>query len=448
MSSALAIASVTYVLKDLLNDGLINHDVIGSTGGNVTVSALPPDRIETGNSSEESRLNLFMYMATPNIGWRNQDFPSHNAKGERISNPPLALDLHYLLTAYGARELHHEILLGYGMQLLHEHPVLERNAIRRALALPLNVEDTTPTPTLSNDLKALSMSGLADQIEQIKITPETLNTEEISRLWTAFGAKYRPNAAYKVTVVLIESKKSTKLALPVRQRNLYVIPFRQPVIEKISSQVTPNGPILENQKILPGHQLVLSGKQLKGDVVSVMVEGTEVIPVANTVTDTQIIIPLPTGLSAGVHGVQVVHKILMGSPPLPHEGVTSNVQAFVLSPVITHPIAAPTNVQGTGNAPRSADITLNVTPPIKPTQRVVLFLNEISSPISVVPMAYSFPMPAVSLLSPPEFISTITIRVNNVQAGTYLVRIQVDGAESSLGTDASLKYTTPTVIIP
>ena len=39
MSNALAIAAVTAVLKDLLNNGLIDHDVTGSLQGNVTVSA-------------------------------------------------------------------------------------------------------------------------------------------------------------------------------------------------------------------------------------------------------------------------------------------------------------------------------------------------------------------------------------------------------------------------
>ena len=43
MSNALAIASVTAVLKDLLNNGVIDHQLSGVVG-EVTVSALPPDR--------------------------------------------------------------------------------------------------------------------------------------------------------------------------------------------------------------------------------------------------------------------------------------------------------------------------------------------------------------------------------------------------------------------
>lgn len=207
MSTALRIASVTQVLKDLLNNGLIDHDVTGLSGGNIIVTSWPPDKIDTAKDTEASQLNLFMYQATYNQGWRNASLPAFNQRGERVSNPPLALDLHYLLSAYGSAELHTDILLGYGMQLLHEVPVLDREAIRRAIAAPSPVLSGTtqpPVTALPTSLKLLSGSELAEQVEQIKITPEILSVEDLSKLWAAFGAKYRPTAAYKVTVVLIE----------------------------------------------------------------------------------------------------------------------------------------------------------------------------------------------------------------------------------------------------
>lgn len=440
MSTALAIASVTQVLKDLLNDGLINHDIAGVIGGNVTVTALPPDRIDVSDTRESSQLNLFMYQATFNAGWRNQGLPSRNTKGERISNPPLALDLHYILTAYGSQELHHEILLGYGMQLLHETPVLVRDAIRQSLAPPSTVGGTG----LPAHLMSLSTSELADQIEQIKITPEVMNTEEISKLWAAFGAKYRPNAAYKATVVLIESRKPAKTALPVLERKLYVISLKRPVLEKISSKATAGAPVLENQKILPGYFLVLSGKDLRGEVVIVNIDGIEIEPTGADLSDTEITVPLPDGLQAGIHGVQVIHRVLMGSPPLPHSGTGSNVQAFVLSPLIETVDA--TGVLGSGSALRSANINLAVQPAIRPTQRITLLLNELTT--GAFPHAYSFQLPAMILLSPPGAANNITIPVSGIEAGTYLVRIQVDGAESPLETDAALYYTAPQLTIP
>ena len=47
MSNALALAAVTAVLKDLLDNGLIDRNVSATIGGPVTVSALPPDRVKS-----------------------------------------------------------------------------------------------------------------------------------------------------------------------------------------------------------------------------------------------------------------------------------------------------------------------------------------------------------------------------------------------------------------
>src|SRR4029453_445045 len=99
------------------------------------------------------------------------------------------------------------------MQWFHEMPVLPRDAIRTALAPPTPVSGAGGLPA---SLQALAPSQLAEQGEQNKITLESLNTEEISKLWTALQAKYRPTAAYQVSVVLIQSKRSTRSALPVR----------------------------------------------------------------------------------------------------------------------------------------------------------------------------------------------------------------------------------------
>src|SRR4051812_10932806 len=131
MSSPLAIAAVTATLKDLLNDGLLNHD-LSSAVGSVSVTALPPDRISTG-TAEPNQLNLFLYRVTPNSGWQNTALPSRDANGTRLTNAPLALDLHYLLTAYGSQDLNAEVLLGYAMHLLHETPMLTRQQLRTVL---------------------------------------------------------------------------------------------------------------------------------------------------------------------------------------------------------------------------------------------------------------------------------------------------------------------------
>ena len=167
MSTALGIASVTALLRNLLDDGLVDDTVINSVGP-VKVSALAPDLIPlTGDAP--SQLNLFLYQVMPNQGWRNAGLPSRDGRGDRLTNPPLAVDLHYLVTAYASKDLHAEILLGHAIQILHETPGLSRDAIRRGLGDPgLNVD---PTNLLPPDLRALSTSELADQVEAIRIAP-------------------------------------------------------------------------------------------------------------------------------------------------------------------------------------------------------------------------------------------------------------------------------------
>jgi predicted NBD/HSP70 family sugar kinase len=78
MSNALAIASVSAVLKDLLNNAAIDHQ-LSNVVGEVKVSALPPDRVLVEGTPETSRINLFMYQVTPNQGWRNVDLQARLA---------------------------------------------------------------------------------------------------------------------------------------------------------------------------------------------------------------------------------------------------------------------------------------------------------------------------------------------------------------------------------
>jgi hypothetical protein len=450
MSTALAIASVTAVLKDLLNNGLIDHDVSGVINQSVTVSTLPPDRIPTDVGQEKSQLNLFLYQVTPNAGWRNVALPSRNGLGDRLTNPPLALDLHYLLTAYGEKELHTEILLGYGMQLLHETPVLTRDAIRRSLA-PADPLDIGDLPTT---MKGLYGAGLAEQIEQIKICPMSISTEEISRLWSAFQARYRPTAAYQATAVLIESRSgSARATLPVRERNFYAVPFAQPFIEQVMSQADDAAEVVANQAILAGYNLILVGRQLRGDDTRVNVGGIEVVPPSNNITGSRLSFQLPADLRAGVQGVQVVQYRQMGTPPAAHPGIASNVAAFVLRPSINAPVTATTQ-PGSDVGLLSGTVNLQVTPAVGREQRVILLLNELDpQPPNRAPYAYSFAATSpYQLVQPPQVppptATNFAIPIRDVRQGKYLVRVQVDGAESPVKIDAATKkYNEPQVDI-
>jgi Pvc16 N-terminal domain len=451
MSNALAIASVSAVLKDLLNNAAIDHQ-LSNVVGEVKVSALPPDRVLVEGTPETSRINLFMYQVTPNVGWRNVDLPSRDGDGQRTANPPLALDLHYLVSAYGASEFHGEILLGYAAQLLHETPVITRDAIRRTLAPASPVPSILPPP-----LDTLSASELADQVEQIRLIPETMSLEEISRLWGAIQSHYRPTAAYQASVVLIESRRSVRSALPVAhdKRRIYVIPFRQPVIERLVNAADDLAPISV------GATLAVRGRDLAGNKTFVNLDGIELPVAADDVTPELISLslasPLPSGVYAGVKGVQVIHRLPMGDPESDHRGTESNVAAFVLRPTITNgPVIGGADIVGLTSSTevvngvtiqlRAGGLRLDFDPSVGIEQRVTLFLNELNAGPGVRPRAYSFRAPTGNGVPPgSDDTATVEIPFSKVVAGTYLVRAQVNGAESLLVPDGTGAFATPKV---
>jgi hypothetical protein len=417
VSNALGIAAVSAVMRDLLNNGLIDASV-----GDVNVTAQSPDKVKL-DGGEKSQLNLFLYRVTPNQGWRNQGLPSFDASGHRVSNPPLALDLHYLLTAYGSTDFQPEILLGYGMQVLHENPVLDRQAIRNTL---------TPGPVtggiLPAALQTLTAAEIADQVEQLKITPETLGSDEISNLWSAIGAHYRPTTGYLVSVVLIEGRRTTQPALPVRLRQVFVLPLRDPHIEGVAA--------LDGKPIVSTSTLVVDGERLQHDPMELLVGGLDAT--ISDASETQLVASLPAGLRAGVQSAQVKHGLDFGTPTEPHRGFESNVAAFVLHPVFggfgtfTPPLPG-------GLAPYTGKVVVTTTPVPKHDQRIVLLLNR-TTPAD--PPSYAFTANRRTSDGDP-----VVVALNNLARGEYFVRVQVDGAESPLDLDPTSLNFGPKVTI-
>jgi hypothetical protein len=433
VSSALAIAGVSAVLTDLLDNGMVDQDITSITGP-VKVSAKPPDRVRPATGSDLNQLNLFLYHVAPNPGWRNRDLPSRDGDGARVTNPPLALDLFYLLTAYGESDFQAEILLGYAMQLLHETPVLTRDAIRTALGGPHQPVVGTVLPVTFRTLVAADLAG---QVEQIKIIPQAMSTEEMSKIWTALQTSYRPTAAYQVSVVLIESRRPTRQTLPVRERIVEVVPFQRPVIESIESDAGPGEPIVASSTI------VIAGRQLQGAITSVLIGGNKFVPAPDDLGQNQIKILLSSQASvlrAGVQGVQVVQEIYLGDPLVAHRGVESNVAAFILHPTITSP---------TFPATASGTFPLSFSPMVGRSQRVTLLLGESNPPTGTPGRAYSIAAPpenGITAVGQTE-TATITFSLTNVDPGDYLVRVQVDGAESPLVIDGAGRFSAPTVTI-
>lgn len=435
MSSTFAIAAVTVVLKDLLNDGLINHDLSADVG-HVRVTALPPDLALANQTEDQSRLNLFLYQVTPNSGWRNAELPSYTSSGVHTSNPPLALDLHYLLTAYGAQELHGEILLGYAMQLLHETPILTRAAIRQTLRPALPAEVSLPP-----GFTGISVSDLAEQVETIKVSPQYLTVDEMSKIWSVIQKPYRPTMAYQVSLVLIQSTQPVRSPLPVLTRGKddrgvkvqpYLIP-PYPTIEKVD---LPR----QQASALPGDILTIAGHHFTEDaegplnIRKMMVRLIHPrlsapidldVPPGNY-TNTQIAVPLPEGAGQCPAGVCTLSLLItrQDSPNALHlsneysVSIAPSMQTINDSPIQSADELPVVQLQRVHPDDLLGDLTLDLTctPPVLPEQRTSLILGAKAIPAE----PHTEPTNALRFIA------------HNVSAGTFRLRLRVDGVDSLL----------------
>lgn len=393
MSNVLAIAATTRTLRNLL---LAQIPALDPELADLEVTLQPPDLARKGVS--KTQLNLFLYQAVTNAAWRNQDMPGRVRPGETAA-PALALDLHYLITAWGRGEVDSEALshrvLAAAMSTLHDHPLLDGADI--AGALPGN--------------------DLASQVERVRVTPLAQSVEELSKLWTAFQANYRVSAAYAVAVVLIDSQAVTRAPLPVLRRGaadrgVIATASAAPVLDALIYPRT-------QMALRLGQDLVLRGRQLGTEHALVRFSSLrldapiELAPAAGTEAGT-----LSTHLASPTEDADVasrwaagVYTVALSLQPPGLPPLLSNELPLVLAPTIT--LGALTAAAG--------DITVNLScmPRIRDGQRVLLlFGDRLLSPTSV-----SNP---IDTHQP----SALVFQLTGVAAGTYTLRLRVDGADS------------------
>ncbi|MEM9161989.1 MAG: DUF4255 domain-containing protein [Cyanobacteria bacterium P01_F01_bin.4] len=412
MSNHLAIATVTATLQRLLQSA-IQRDVDGAR-----VTTLKPNSI--GSSTPESGINLFLYQVAPNSALRNGDTAAFRSKKGPVRRQS-SLDLYYMLSAYGNdTELEPQRLLGSIVRTLSDKTVLTPDMINGAIA----------------DAAFLTNSDLTAQTQQITINPVEMDTDELSKVWsTFFQAPYSLSLVYKVMAVVIDGEASTQRALPVREASFGgIMPFpHQPMIEKVLAQTGAQSPIDADSSIR------ILGKQLQGQHTLVKVGTTEIVP--QSVSYTEIVLSLKdvphTALRAGIQTTQVLHYSSDQAPSAQTATaqtasrqrqvvpVISNALPFVLRPTLTS--VQVTDVDGIDDDPRTGTLQVSTQLPVGAEQRVVIALNEWSVET---PTTYLFE-------APPRQADThsLVIPFDGVKPGDYLIRLQIDGADSLLGVD-------------
>jgi hypothetical protein len=421
MSNELAIATVTAALGQKLSDAFA-----ADLGFAATVTTVRPNAADTALPTTGA--NIFLFLATPNAANRNVDLPTRRADQTLLRQPTVALDLHYLISFYGDEtQLEPQILLASTVLALHETPVLTSDTIQSMLA--------------TNRFPSLQSSNLADALDQVRFTPAALSLEELSKLWSVvFQTPYVLSVIYLAGAVFINHDSAVAASLPVRKLGFVAGGLQSPSITSVVAQSTVSGkttfaplaPILANGVV------ALFGFQLTGDDQTVQIDGVDVTTTA--VTATQITLTLPATLLAGAHGVQVVRTVDFQPPqttppaPVTRTAVESNVATFVLQPNVT----AASYTAGT-----SPSISVTVSPSIAKTQRVRLLLNQVGAAAGATALSFAFSVASRGTTGNPD--ATLSIPVTGVTAGTYFVRVEVDGAQSTQPLSAA--YMTPTVTV-
>jgi hypothetical protein len=381
LSNPAAIATVTATLQNLL------------TAVTPTVTTKPPASARKGSTGEQ--INIFLYSIQLNAAFRNAPMPHEFRSGES-AHPPLPLALKYLVTAYGLNDddISGQELLGRAMILLHDHPLLG----------PSDIEGITPD------------SGLQDQVERVRITPESLSLDDMSKLWTSFqSAEYHLSVVYEVSAVLIESGRPARTPLPVLtrgkdDRGAFVQSSLIPPFPALTGIELPD----QQPSALLGDTLVLSGHHLKGDTVTVrfshpLLPAPIDVPALAGGTDTRITVQIPNAPAAWVAGIHSVEAIIAraGEQDRTTNALSVSIAPRILTIAPPNPIAAVAGV---------ATLTLTFSPEVRPAQRAALLLGDREVPAN----------------DHPAQSDTLTFVVTAAPTGDRHVRLRIEGVDSLL----------------
>lgn len=403
MSNTLAVATVTATLRRVVL-GSLGVDVPGAT-----VTTLRPD----ASGVPSLGVNIYLYQATRNNHWMNEDLPTRTSTGDVVIRPRVPLDLHYLFTFYGNEgQLEPQQVLASVARTMHAHPVMTREDIDNAIA--------------ANAF--LAGSDLALEPELVKFNTVPLSLEELSKLWSVmFQSSYALSMVYTGSVVFVESRDLARRALPVAARDIEVLPFQRAVIDDVESE---NGPLAP---ILWGSTIRILGRDLGAAIQEIQI-GDATITTIDSQTNNEVVVTLTSpDLRAGIQSVRILYD----------NGLTSTLGTFVLRPQVTPDQPAVT----------SAVIPVDFVPDVDRDQRVKLFLNERDAAALASPHRYVFDAPPDNGIPAPGPFSTSRIEfpIHGVAAGEYLVRVQIDGAENELTLgilNTREQYIDPHAVVP
>lgn len=404
MSNFLALATVSAALQLHLSDAVR----AAVSGAEVWVDRSDVKRTQPG-------VNIYLYRSTPDPALRNQELPTRRADASPVAPPRAAQTLHYLLTYHGKDdEMVPQRLLGATVAALHTRPVLTRELFERVVA------EATETPPSH---PYLATSDLPDAEEVVRVCPDELDLDELSKLWSVFfQSPYQLSTTWTATPVLLEEQDGLPLpAPPVTDRRLAVRLLRHPTVRAVRDAADPRAAVLGDSV------LEITGSGLVGEDTTVRVGTADLAPLGGSAPSAvRVALAGTPGLRAGPVPVLVQHRWLLGDPPEARRAETSNAVAVLVCPTVTASVSAGT-------------LTVVSDLPVGVRQRAA---------VSLLAPADGSTVRLVDVPDRDQDATSLTVPVPDVPAGSYAVQLHVDGAASPLTRDASGTVTAPVVSLP
>ena len=173
------IARVGQMLKGLLWQGFDADQEVRPVVGNE--EAIVVDSPSETARDSSNRLSVFLYQITEDPYMKNAPMVQGvTPSGQAF--PPLALDLHYLITPFVPEPEGQHLLLGKVMQVFYDNATL-------------TLEDR-----------------LTGQAEPVRLVLNRLTLEEHTRVWDALREPYRLSIAYIVRVPRVASGRQREVA--------------------------------------------------------------------------------------------------------------------------------------------------------------------------------------------------------------------------------------------
>lgn len=419
MSNPLAIASVTAILKRLIRTNLDRAQL--NLNGAFDVTAKPPDQIQPNNAPPTNNLNLYLWKVVPNAGYSNLDLPSRNSAGRRIGNQSLSLDLFYVMSASGAEELNAEILLGYGMQILHDQPGMSPTQIDQL------INETKPTgdPRFPNLLK----SNLADQIESLKISRFFPKDDLPTKLWPALNTPLRMSAYYQISLVLTEVERSLPIDPPILSTKSHIAATERTVIDRIGVLDAQNSPTANwTASPQPGAWIEIVGQNLKPNPGRLRLASQAIDLSGIAGSQNKLRLQIPPNARIGASTVLIESQADFGEGSVPRLRAVRTSAPYLLSivPEVTAITARadPSSTTTTFNG----ELELEIATPLTTDQTVSLTL-----------------MPPADAQNQTSLDTSVEINSNNpkrlkasvsgIARQTYIYQLTIDGAGTPFLTD-------------